>query len=125
MSTALRAALLSALIFPGVGHFSLKKPLQGSLLFGISGVGLAFFMTLVMDLTKRLSIKLTSGELPLDVVAIREQVAQQLAVNEHGIGIVSWVLLICWLVGVVDAYRIGWGQQRAHGSHRDKQDQPG
>ena len=61
MSNALKAALLSALIFPGVGHFSLKKPVQGSLLVGIAGVCLCFLMTAAMAVVQQLSAKIHIG----------------------------------------------------------------
>ena len=126
MSIALKAALLSALIFPGVGHFSLKKPVQGSLLVGIAGVCLCFLMTAAMAVVQQLSAKIQSGEVPLDVVAINQLVTQQLAAgNGQSIDLVSWVLLICWVVGVIDSYRIGWVQQRSSGSGSNKSNQLG
>ena len=108
MSNALKAALLSALIFPGVGHLSLNKPVQGSLLVGIAGVCLCFLMTAAMEVVQQLSAKIQSGEVPLDVAAINQLVSQQLAANQgQSIDLVSWVLLICWVVGVID-----WRRQK-------------
>jgi hypothetical protein len=111
MSKSLKAALLSALVFPGIGHFSLKKPLQGSLLSGITIVCLYFLLTAVVDIAQRLSVKIQSGEVPFDVTKISELVSQQLAGSDGQlVNIPSLLLVICWVVGVVDSFRIGWMQ---------------
>ena len=113
MSKSLKAALLSALVFPGIGHFSLKKPLQGSLLSGIATVCLYFLLTAVVDVAQRLSVKIQSGEVPFDVTKISELVSQQLAGSDGQlVNIPSLLLVICWVVGVIDSYRIGWSQEK-------------
>jgi hypothetical protein len=113
MSKSLKAALLSALVFPGIGHFSLKKPLQGSLLSGITIVCLYFLLTAVVDIAQRLSVKIQSGEVPFDVTKISELVSQQLAGSDGQlVNIPSLLLVICWVVGVVDSFRVGWLQAK-------------
>ena len=113
MSKSLKAALLSALVFPGIGHFSLKKPLQGSLLSGIAIVCLYFLLAAVVDIAQGLSVKIQSGEIPFDVTTINELVHQQLAGNDGQlVNIPSLLLMICWVVGVIDAFRIGWSQDK-------------
>ena len=111
MSKSLKAALLSALVFPGIGHFSLKKPLQGSLLSGIAIVCLYFLLTAVVDIAQRLSVKIQSGEVPFDVTKISELVSQQLAGSDGQlVNIPALLLMICWAVGIIDSFRIGWSQ---------------
>lgn len=113
MSKSLKAALLSALVFPGIGHFSLKKPLQGSLLSGIAIVCLYFLLTAVVDIAQRLSVKIQSGEVPFDITKISELISQQLAGSDGQLGNIPFLLLvICWLVGVLDSFRIGWSQEK-------------
>jgi hypothetical protein len=108
MSKSLRAALLSALILPGVGHFWLKKPLQGALLSGITIVSLYVLLSTVVDIAQRLSIRIQSGEIPLDVTTISELISQQMAGhNGQLINIPTLLLIICWTVGVLDSFRIG------------------
>jgi hypothetical protein len=115
MSKSLKAALLSALVFPGIGHFWLKKPLQGSLLSGISIICLYFLLTAVVDIAQRLSVQIQSGEVPLDVTKITELVSQQLAGNDGQlVNIPSLLLVICWVVGVIDSFRVGWSQGKTN-----------
>ena len=109
MNTSLKAALLSALVFPGMGHFSLKKPIQGVLLSGVAIVCLYFLVTAAVEIAQQISLKIQSGEIPLDVAEIGEMVSQQVAGrDDNGGNIPSLLLVICWVVGIVDSFRIGW-----------------
>ena len=111
MSKSLKAALLSALVFPGIGHFSLKKPVQGVLLSGVAIVCLYLLLTTAIEIAQQLSVKVQSGEIPMDVEKITEMVSQQLAgSDDQRIKMPSLLLVICWVVGVVDSFRIGWSQ---------------
>jgi uncharacterized membrane protein len=113
MSRSLKAALLSALILPGVGHFWLRKPLQGTLLSGITLACLYVLLSTVMEITQQISQQIQSGEIPLDVTLISELVTQQLAGNNGQlINIPTLALVICWVVGVLDSFRIGWSEEK-------------
>lgn len=107
MRSALKSALLSALVFPGIGHFSLKKPTQGVILSGIAIICLYFLFVTTVEITQQLSVKIQNGEIPMDVEIISDMVSQQLMENDQGINRPSLVLLICWLVAIVDSYRLG------------------
>ncbi len=111
MSKSLKAALLSALVFPGIGHFLLKKPVQGVLLSGVAIVCLYFLLTTAVEIAQQLSVKVQTGEIPMDVEKISEMVSQQLVgSDDQRINMPSLLLVICWLVGVVDSFRIGRSQ---------------
>lgn len=111
MNKSLKAALLSALVFPGVGHFSLKKPIQGVLLSGVSIICLYFLITTSVDIAQQLIVKVQSGEIPMDVVKMSEIVSQQLeGSGGQRINIPSYLLMICWIVGIIDSVRIGWSR---------------
>ena len=98
MNKSLKAALLSALVFPGVGHFSLKKPIQGVLLSGVSIICLYFLITTSVDIAQQLIVKVQSGEIPMDVVKMSEIVSQQLEGSDgQRINIPSYLLVICWV----------------------------
>ena len=111
MRKSLKAALLSALVFPGAGHFLLKKPVQGILLSGMAVICLYFLLTAVVKIAQELSIKIQSGEVPLDIAKINELVSHQLAESDsHLVNIPSILLVIFWIIGVVDSFRIGHSQ---------------
>jgi hypothetical protein len=108
MRKSIKAALLSAMVFPGIGHFSLKKPAHGAVLSGVSIVCLYFILATVVDMAQQLSVRIQSGDIPLDTTIISTMLYDQLAGNDgQGINIASFLLVICWLVGIVDSFRIG------------------
>ena len=47
MKANLKAALLTAIIYPGAGHFSLKKHLIGAIFAGVFSVLLILTMTII------------------------------------------------------------------------------
>ncbi|MEH6456790.1 MAG: hypothetical protein V7749_10740, partial [Cocleimonas sp.] len=107
MRKSAKAVLLSTLVFPGAGHFSLKKPIQGTLLLGITLFCLYWIVSTVLEITQNLTAKIERGEIPFDVAQITQLVSQQLSVDDQLITISTYGLVICWIVGIVDSYRIG------------------
>ena len=108
MSKSGKAALLSALVFPGVGHLLLKKYVTGAILVCAS---LAALYLIVADILERaLSIveKIERGEVSPDVAAIAELLSRQPTGNESQLLDVALpVLIICWVIGIADSYRCG------------------
>ena len=99
MNKATKAALLSALVFPGVGHFSLKKPVQGVLLSGVAFACLYFLSMTVLEIAQQLSMQIQSGAIPMDVEKINEMVSQELLESDdQSINTPSLVLVICWML---------------------------
>ena len=120
MSQSLKAALFSALIFPGSGHFLLKKHVRGALLAGISCVSLWILLSIALEKAQEISYKIQSGEIPLDPDRIIAEVSNLAASSgTQQADIATYILVICWLVGIVDAYRVGWLQDKVRA--RDKQ----
>ncbi len=107
MNKALKVTLLSAFIFPGIGHFSLKKPLRGTLLAGIATACLYLLISRTVALALQIVDKIQHGEVQPDVLSISELVARQSsASNDQMLTIAAVVFLVCWLFGIVDSYRI-------------------
>ena len=114
MRKSIKAVLLSALVFPGAGHFSLKKPIQGSLLVGITLLCIYFIVSTVMDISRGLSAKIESGEIAYDVNTITEMATEQLSNSDNQVmGTSMLVILICWIIGIIDSFRIGRSQDKA------------
>jgi TM2 domain-containing membrane protein YozV len=121
MSQSLKAALFSAFIFPGSGQFLLKKHIRGALLAGVSILCVWVLLSTALEKAQEISRKIQSGEIPLDITRITEEVSKLAAGNgTQQAEIATYVLLICWLVGIVDAYWMGRLQDKAN-STRDKQ----
>jgi hypothetical protein len=68
-------------------------------------------LTTTVEIAQQLSVKIQSGEIPIDVAKISEMVSQQLVgSNDQRINMPSFLLVICWIVGIVDSFRIGWSK---------------
>tara|TARA_R110001592_G_scaffold61017_2_gene185831 strand:+ start:4086 stop:4424 length:339 start_codon:yes stop_codon:yes gene_type:complete len=108
MSKSLKAALLSALVFPGCGHFSLKKPVQGSLLAFISIICIYVLFSSMMEIAQDISLQVQSGQIPLDMANLNELVLKEFNTNDTAeMTTSSYILGISWLVGIIDSFRIG------------------
>ncbi len=114
MTPPLKATLISALVFPGGGHFYLKKPLVGALLAGISLVCIYLLLSTAMEAAQVISLKIQGGEIPLDVMRIREEIYKQTAASgSTTTEVATWLLVICWLAGIADSFRLGRKQEQA------------
>ena len=108
MTTSIKAALLSALVFPGAGHFFLKRHLRGLVLTLATIASLYFLISGVVERALQITDKIQRGEVQLDVAAITELISVQPTGSEiQIINIASAVLMLAWLIGIVDSYRIG------------------
>ncbi|NNK94696.1 MAG: hypothetical protein HKP41_10130 [Desulfobacterales bacterium] len=108
MSKAIKAALLSALVFPGTGHFFLKKHIIGTLLAGAASASLYLVLSRMLERALQIGEKIQRGEVQLDVAAIIELVFNQPTGTDVQLLNVAWaVLIISWLISIVDSYRVG------------------
>jgi len=113
MSQALKAALFSAFVFPGSGHYLLKKHVRGTLLAGVTCVCAWVLLSIALEKAQEISFKIQSGEIPLDISRIMDEVSKLTASSStQQADVATYLLVICWLVGIVDAYRAGWLQDK-------------
>ncbi len=108
MSNSLKAALLSGLVFPGIGQVVLKRYRRGVVLMLIvlaclsivvaKAVQQAFFVLK--------QIELAGGTINMDAIS---NAATQSSTNSDSIvfNAILLLIIVCWILGVVDAYRIG------------------
>ncbi len=117
MSKSLKAVLFSAFVFPGSGHLYLRKPIQGSLLVVVSIACITILLSIALEKAQQISDKILSGEIPLDVTRITEEVTNYAAASGiQWADISTYLLLVCWLIGIVDSLRVGRLQEKADSS---------
>jgi hypothetical protein len=113
MKMPVKTALLSAFVFPGVGHLLLKKYVSGVALSGTAFVALYFLIAKTVERALQIAEEIQSGQVQLDVATITDLVSKQAPDTEaHLLNIAAAVLFISWLVGIVDSYRIGRAQDK-------------
>ncbi len=107
MTHTMKSVLLSAAIFPGAGHFYLKKYITAVLLASVASIT---SLLIIANFTSRILMvfeKIKAGELAPDFLLIMQQILKQPVDPDARLSIVVWiVLIICWLVAIVDSYRI-------------------
>ena len=108
MNNSLRGALLSGLVFPGLGQVVLKHYKRGAvLILAVSASLLVILIKAVQQAFTLLEkIELEGGAINLSAIS---KAATQASTTSHS-SIFSFVVLliiICWIFAVVDAYRIG------------------
>jgi hypothetical protein len=113
MKKSNKAVLLSALVFPGAGHFLLKKHISGAILATASLAALYLIISNMLERAQQIADKILSGEVNLDEAAIAELLSRQPSGGESQLLDIAWiVLIISWLTGIVDSYRCGRAQDK-------------
>ncbi|GHE83113.1 hypothetical protein [Thalassotalea profundi] len=108
MKKSIKAALLSALIYPGVGHFFLKKYKHCIVFLVAFTVPLFFIVSEIITKAQYIVDQINKGVIPLNVPAISQALNDSMAGNNpQELNIKIYVLIIIWLLSVIDAYRNG------------------
>lgn len=108
MSRSTTAVVLSALVLPGAGQLYLKHVCRGIALIGVSLVCLWMIVVQAMQQASAGLVALESENGALDATRIADVASQ--AASAAGSGAVSMatlVLAVCWIAGIIDAYRLG------------------
>ena len=108
MNNAVKAALLSGLVFPGLGQVVLKHYKRGVALMIAVSVSMAALVikTVQYAFTILQRIELEGGVIDIETITAA---ATQATSTPASFMFNFWFLLIvvCWIFGIVDAYRIG------------------
>jgi len=108
MNNALKGALLSGLVLPGLGQLVLKHYGRATAL--ILTVCVSLLVMVVVAVQKALAILdeigLEAGRIDLPAIA---DAAQKASSGSSGtrFNLALMLLVLCWIVGTVDAYRLG------------------
>ncbi|HEY8025602.1 MAG TPA: hypothetical protein VIF60_13610 [Burkholderiaceae bacterium] len=113
---AQKAALWSALVFPGAGHLFLKMYARGLVLFGSTVIAIVYIVHNLLsrglvEQVNNLVYKALDGELSPDPDAIAKLL--DLGPDPVTLDLASWLIVGCWIYGIVDSYRQGARMDRA------------
>lgn len=111
MRKSISALLLSALVFPGAGHLYLRSYLRGCVLLSISAIVLIDFMRRAWHEAETIRERLLNEINSSGIIDLEYLIAQAMSAVDHidrqPFTVAGYVLLACWLIGLVDSYRIG------------------
>lgn len=108
MKRSTKAVLLSGLVFPGIGHIVLKYYLRGSILMLSALVATAVIVTSVVKRALSIVDSINSGDIPPDMTAMAEMVSSSTSSADGFAENAALIVLgVCWLIGIIDSYRVG------------------
>ncbi|MFZ5573219.1 MAG: hypothetical protein ACOZF0_22685 [Thermodesulfobacteriota bacterium] len=108
MKKAIKGALFSGLIFPGLGQLMLKRYLRGFAWMTVVLFCLSVMIRQVVQQALGILNQLESTGGAIDLQAISSAAANASTGSDNLIVSACLVLLmVCWLAGTVDAYVIG------------------
>lgn len=107
MKTSTIAALLSALVFPGLGHLYLKSFLRGALLAGLSLLSVYLIASSAVHTALDIVAEIERRGIIPDLPTIMAMVEMHSRENSSSLTFPAFSLLAFWLIGIADAYRLG------------------
>ena len=119
MTRSTKAALLSGLVFPGVGHLFLKQYRRASFLLLVALVAISVNVNVAFQRAQTIVDRVVSGETPLETGAISELVASSSNGSDSLLSSIPVIaFLACWLIGIIDSYRVGVAMENVDGVAR-------
>jgi hypothetical protein len=108
MKKSIKAALFSALLFPGTGHFSLQKMLRGLIFFIPSFLSVIYIVHYSLDKAYAIADQLNLGNIPLDTNTITNLIAEPpTGETLLKLQIATWTIIVCWIVSIIDSFLLG------------------
>ena len=108
MNNAIKGALLSGLVFPGLGQLILRQYRRGILIMLTVAICLAVIVIKAVTIAQEI---LQQVELQGDMIAMTSvtdaATRESLQSGSIALNILSGVIAICWVAATVDAYRTG------------------
>ncbi|MCH1930297.1 hypothetical protein L9G16_08895 [Shewanella sp. A25] len=119
MKKAFSAALLSALVAPGCGHYYLKHKRTALVFFVLAILSLGMLLADVNEVAQRIALDIQNGTIPLDTNAIMNEVTAQTHSSMTNAKGTLYGFILCWLVAVIDSFRLGFKQDRQSDKQED------
>ena len=108
MKKSIKAALLSALIYPGAGHFFLKKYVTCSALMSVFSVPLFLVISETVNKANEIVEQIINAKVPLDTVVINDAISTLIYGTEtQELSMKFYLMLIVWVISILDSYRLG------------------
>jgi hypothetical protein len=108
MKKSIKAALFSALLFPGTGHFSLQKMMRGLYFFIPAFLSLIYLVRYSLDKAYVIADQLNLGKIPLDTETITNLIAEPpTGMTLLNLQIATWTIIVCWIGSIIDSFLLG------------------
>lgn len=112
MDRSLKAVLLSTLLYPGSGHFFLKKKLAGCIFIVLFSTPLFFLLNEIITKTNQVIAQIETGHIPFDIVSITAALTDITSGNNaQALTIKIYFMTAIWIISALDAYRLSRHQE--------------
>ncbi len=112
MKRSTKAALLSGLVFPGLGHLFLKRYLLGIVLICLAAWPVYSMIKTTAGIALEVAEEIETGLIPADPASLQRRVAERTQEVEGPMRFAGWALFAIWVIGIADSLRIGSAQER-------------
>ena len=117
MNNSLKGAFLSGLIFPGLGQVVLKHYKRGAVIMLTVLVSLSIFVVKAVQQALAILEKIESEGGAISMNTISDAATQAYTTSGSlTINLALLLVILCWIIGVVDAYIIGKKKDIEEGS---------
>ena len=100
--------LMSAFVFPGLGHIILKRYISSAVLIGLAAAATFIILKYVVSKAMLIVERVVTGEIEANVLVIRRLISEQQSLADtQMLNLAAIALIIAWLVSILDAYRLG------------------
>ena len=108
MKNAIKGALFSGLVFPGLGQIVLKKKMRGWIIVLVVLTSLYFLVMKALETALAIVDEVLAQGGIVDVADLA-QTATQLTTNstELTLNFLLMLIIFCWVASTIDAYRVG------------------
>ena len=114
MKQAVKGALLSGTVFPGLGQIVLKHYARGIALMITVTAGVAALVKIALEQALAILEQIQWDGGTIDMSAISRAAARASTHSDSSTFKLLLLLIVCcWVIGTVDAYRIGRRKDRA------------
>ncbi len=117
MNNALKGAFLSGVIFPGLGQVVLKHYKRGAVIMITVLVSLSIFVVKAVQIALAILEKIESEGGAISMSTISDAATRASATSGSlTLNLALLLVILCWIIGVVDAYIIGKKKDIEEGS---------
>ncbi|PCK08212.1 MAG: hypothetical protein COA42_10430 [Alteromonadaceae bacterium] len=114
MNKSLKAVLLSALVYPGVGHYFLKKYIACAIFASIFTIPLFLIVKGIMIRANHVAEQIRNGAIPLDLGKISTLISDiSSGPDTQALNIQTYALMIIWFASILDSYRVSIQKNQA------------
>jgi len=107
MTKNTKALLLSALVFPGIGQFYLKRYKSACIFIGVALASTIYIFVDIMTIALAVADKIVTGEISADYSTMRKAIFEaQESSGTQIITILIYVLVATWIISIIDILRL-------------------